>query len=132
LFTTPAGGFWVGLIFDNNFTAGSATGITLNQINNLGQLTFAPPTIGTSPDLLFATNGTGFFTSNNPAGALFSSPFGGTPVANFAWQFSGTPAVSFVAEPPTSLLGGAFMATIGLFAALRSRRHGPGQRVGRA
>ena len=122
LFTTPAGGFWVGLIFDNNFTGGGATGITPNQINNVGQLTFAPPTIGTSPDLLFASNGTGLFQANNPAGVLVSSPFGGAPVANFAWQFSGTPATSFVAEPPPSLLGGAFVAIMCLMAALRARR----------
>jgi hypothetical protein len=90
LFNVPADGkFWAGLTFDDN---NGTTGATLAALNNLGEGIYNPPTVGSSADVFFATTSAGSFAGSNPAGGLFN--FGGTPVANFGWQF-----VSSVPEP---------------------------------
>lgn len=87
LFTMPGAGvtMWSGVTYDNN--NGTAAGVTAAVLNNMGQGTFDPPTIGTSADNAWqSTLGGSFFTTANPAGAAFN--FGGAPVANFGWEFS--------------------------------------------
>lgn len=87
LFNMPGAGvtMWSGVTFDNN--NGTMPGVTAAVLNNMGQGTFNPPTIGTSADTAFQTTAGGsFFTTANPAGAQFN--FGGAPVANFGWEFN--------------------------------------------
>jgi hypothetical protein len=118
LFSIPNGTFWAGIVFDDN---NGTTGATLAQLNNLGVLTFNPPTVGSSQDVFFATNAAGSFLGNNPAGGFFN--FGGTPVANFGWQFSGTPGTTAVPEPSPLLLGAtAGLLLLGATWARRARR----------
>jgi hypothetical protein len=91
--TVPAGTFWIGMTFDNNT---GATGATQAEMDNLGLLTFNPPTIGTSADQYFLTTAAGSFLASNPAGTLAN--FGGTPVANFYF------GISVVPEPTVASL----------------------------
>jgi hypothetical protein len=97
----PTGTFWAGVTFDGN---NGTTGATLANLNNLGPGIFDPPTLGSSQDQFFATNSAGSFLANNPAGSFFN--FGGSPVANFGWAFSGTPPAAPGAPEPPSLLPG--------------------------
>ena len=73
---------WAGITFDDNT---GATGITLDQLNNLGMGLFNPIDVGSSTDNIFQTNAAGSFLANNPAGKNYN--FGGSPVANLGWQF---------------------------------------------
>lgn len=116
LFTVPTSGtFWVG----EQFVASGST--TSTQLNNLGVLIFAPPTIGTSPDLLFESNSSSSTASSNPAGGFGN--FGGNPVANLGFAFTGNPAV---APEPSSLvltsLAGVLVAVAGARKAAIGRR----------
>lgn len=84
LFAVPTNSsIWAGITFDDNT---GATGITAAQLNNLGQGIFNPPTVGSSQDVFFQTAAAGSFVQNNPTGSFFN--FGGSPVANFGWQFT--------------------------------------------
>ena len=87
LFNMPAAGvtMWAGVTYDNN--NGTMPGVTAAVLDNMGQGTFNPPTIGSSADTAFETTAAGsFFNVANPAGAQFN--FGGLPIANFGWEFS--------------------------------------------
>ena len=123
LFTIPTSGqFYVGETFSD---FGGTTGATTTQLNGLGLALFNPPTVGSSMDSFFQSSSATSDGTNNPAGGLFT--FGGNPVANFGFAFSGTAAV----PEPSSLiltgLGGGLMALAGL------RRAGsPGRAKGRA
>jgi hypothetical protein len=86
--------FWAGLAFDDN---NGTTGITFNQLQNIGWQYFDPPTVGSSLDHYFSSSTQGDFASNNPPGNLFNG-FPGLFVANFLWQFTATPV-----PEPTSL-----------------------------
>lgn len=113
LFTVPTSGtFWAGITFDDNT---GATGATAAQLNNLGQGLFNPPTVGSSTDAFFETTSAGTFTGNNPAGGF--DFFGGNPVANFGWSFSGTAATP---EPGTGML--SLLAAIPLAAGFIRQR----------
>lgn len=112
---TPGPGvrIWAGLSFDDN---NGATGATLAQMDNLGQGLFNPPTVGSSQDLFFLSTGAGVGNTSNPAGGLLF--FGGSPVANFGWEFS---AVVAVPEPMTwALIGLGTMGSLAL--GMRYRR----------
>lgn len=105
-FAIPTTKFWVGLTFDNN-NGGDQTAL----FNNMGQGHFNPVDLGSSADQAFLTAAAGsFFAPNNPAGSLFNYA-GGTPVANFGWEFVAVPA-------PTSA---ALLGLGGLMAARRRR-----------
>jgi len=95
---------WAGMTFDNvGATATSA------QLDNLGQLLFNPPAIGSSQDVMFTTTAAGsFFGTANPAGSFQN--FGGNPVANHGWEF--------VVPAPTSL---ALLGLGGIVAGRRRR-----------
>jgi hypothetical protein len=114
LFTVPTSGtFWAGITFDDNT---GTTGATAAQLNNLGQGLFNPPTVGSSQDSFFVTTSAGDFSASNPAGVF--DFFGGNPVANFGWSFSGAAATP---EPGTGML--SFLAAIPLAAGfIRQRR----------
>jgi hypothetical protein len=112
----PANGrLWAGITFDNV----GATATTA-QLNNIGQLLYNPPTVGSSSDLFFQTSAAGSFLQNNPPGGFFF--FGGNPVANFFWQFQSATAAT---PEPGSI---ALLAGLGVFGAsltifrLRRRR----------
>jgi hypothetical protein len=64
-------------------------------------LIYNPPTVGSSADLFFWTDEYGDFAVNDPVGKLYW--FGGSPVANFGWEFEvGSAAIP---EPGTLALG---------------------------
>lgn len=114
-FVTPSPGtpIWAGITFDNN---NGTTGATLAQLNNLGQGTFDPPTLGSSLDRMFQTTAAGDFLVNNPVGATTNSPFAGAPLADFGWQFT-----VVVPEPATiGLLGLSSIAALGWY--IRQRK----------
>ncbi len=91
-FNMPGVRFWAGLTLDN----GTGAGGTAAQMDNLGQGIFDPPTIGSSTDVLFLTNGAGsFFNTANPAGALQDL---GTDPANVGWALSVDEPVPAVAS----------------------------------
>lgn len=96
-FTVPAGAtttLWAGLTFDN---VGTTTGATDAELANFGQGIFETVDLGSSTDTLFETTAAGsFFPTNNPAGE--TATFGGSPVANTAWEF-------VVATLPVELTG---------------------------
>jgi hypothetical protein len=105
LFTVPGNGFfWAGVTWTNG---GGASGITAAQLNNVGQGLFNPPNPGSSQDVFFQTTNAGgtptggAIPGSNPNGSFFF--FGGTPVANFGWQFL-TPNVAVIPEPSTVVL----------------------------
>jgi hypothetical protein len=79
---TNGGDFWAGV----SFSTGDGATATAAQLNNIGQQVFNPPSIGSSTDLIYESNGTGSFPVDNPAGVIGN--FGGSPVANFGLQFS--------------------------------------------
>lgn len=85
-FAVPAGAtttLWAGITFDN---VGTTTGATDVELDNFGQGFFDPVDLGSSTDTIFATTAAGsFFGTSNPAGA--TTNFGGTPVANYGWEF---------------------------------------------
>lgn len=120
-FTIPAdGSFWAGISFDND---NGGSGAMLADMNAIGQQLFNPPTIGSSDDTYFITNTAGSFLANNPAGTVTN--FGGSPVANFGWQFQVVP------EPGSMVL--ATMAAISAFCRIRRKSGYPWlQYVGRS
>ncbi|HWP39746.1 MAG TPA: PEP-CTERM sorting domain-containing protein [Tepidisphaeraceae bacterium] len=80
-FNLPNAKFWVGLTFDSVGTPSSDL-----DLENLGQLLFNPPELGSSSDVMFITSAAGsFFNVSNPAGSTFN--LGGNPVANTGWEF---------------------------------------------
>jgi hypothetical protein len=113
LFTVPANGsFWAGITWTDG---GGTTGITAAQLNNVGQALFNPPDVGSSQDLFFQTTTAGVpsggaIPGSNPTGSLFF--FGGSPVANFGWQFL-TPTPAVVPEPSFMVLSA--VGGLGLF-----------------
>jgi len=94
--TMPAvsvpGKIWAGIMFDNN---GGLTGAGANELNNVGQGVFDPPTVGASADLFFKTSSTGSFLMNNPPGGLQSG--GAGPIGNFGWELIPSPGAGAVA-----------------------------------
>jgi PEP-CTERM motif len=99
-FFIPANGeIWAGITFDN---FSGTSGATIAQLNNLGQGLFDAPTVGSSDDSHWISAGAGSNNTNNPAGTLTSSPFGGSPVANYGWKFA--IAASPAPEPGTMVL----------------------------
>ena len=108
-FLLPSSGtMWAGVYF----SSGTQTAAVLN---NFGQGIYNPPTIGSSADRAFYSSTTGTFTTSNPAGTIQNSPYGGTPVANFGWQFTTAP----IPEPSTVAF--AFVGA-GLLVATRLKR----------
>lgn len=118
--------FWAGISFDTGGVGivdpygGTASPLggnyafahvptTAEQLNNLGEGLFSPPSVGSSTDILFMSTGTDLngFSANNPLGGGIY--FGGTPIANTGWEF--------VPEPGT--LG--LLAVSGLFLIRRRR-----------
>jgi len=77
--------FWACLTFDTSGGTG-----TLAQMNNIGQAIFTPPDVGSSQDAFFAGNASSDGLVNNPPGTV--SWFGGTPTANFGWEFAPAPS----------------------------------------
>src|SRR5579871_5430316 len=97
-FTAPAdGNLWAGMTFDN---VGATA--TVAQLNELGQGLFDPPTVGSSTDQFFITSSAGSFNQNNPPGTTGNN-FGGSPVANFGWEFQ-VAQLAPVPEPGTFLM----------------------------
>lgn len=77
-FNLPSGTFWAGMALD---------GAPADTLNNIGQYLSDPPTVGSSADVFFESNGQAT-NDNDPDGVLYS--FGGSPIANFTWSFETT------------------------------------------
>lgn len=73
--------FWAGITFDDNT---GATGITVDQLNNLGMALYNPIDVGSSTDDFFQTNAAGAFLVSNPAGGIYTL---GATRADFGWEF---------------------------------------------
>jgi len=97
---------WLAEFFDG---AGTSTA-TVAQMNELGLGAFNPPTVGTSADRDFVTTAPGA-PAANPAGTIRTSPFGGSPVANYGFELNPVP------EPASMTVLG-----IGALALIRRRR----------
>jgi hypothetical protein len=120
IFTIPTtGSFWVG----EQFVASGTT--TAAQLNLLGGGLFNPPSVGESQDVFFQSSSAGSTATSNPAGGF--DFFGGSPVANFGFQFTGT-LPNAVPEPSSLVLmglGGVVLA----FAASRKGRIARGHKA---
>ncbi|MEO6869110.1 MAG: T9SS type A sorting domain-containing protein [Ginsengibacter sp.] len=81
-FVIPTQAFWAGITFDDN---SFATGITIDQLNNLGMGIYDPIDVGSSTSGFFQTNEAGSFFGDNPAGSFYA--FTKPPPANFGWEF---------------------------------------------
>lgn len=82
-FTFPDNAAWVGIFFD----APAGATASVDNLNNLGQAAYDPPTMGTSADQYFLSTNAGSAT-NNPNGSIQGFGVGGPPVsANFGWTF---------------------------------------------
>jgi len=100
--------FWAAEFFSTTGSAANAA--------KIGEGTFNPVDVGSSSDEDFTSassasygSSSSSFVSADPAGTVNASPFGGTPVANFEWEFN---AAAPVPEPaalallaPAALLG---------------------------
>jgi hypothetical protein len=90
----PANGqIWAGIGFDND---NGATGITADELNALGGLTFHPATIGTDGSQSFFLAPSSSIGVNNPSVTAFGTPFG----ANYGWTID----ASAVPEPSSVVL----------------------------
>ena len=119
--TSSTASFWAGITFDNV----GATSTTVAQLNALGQGLFDPPVVGTSTDTAFQTTAGGSFLVNNPAGSQFN--FGNStnpanPVANFGWQFTGTPIAAATPAPSSLLVSLLGVPGIGLLLRRRAAK----------
>jgi Carboxypeptidase regulatory-like domain len=85
---------WAGVTFDNS--GGTATAA---QMNNFGMGIYPVPDTGTSADTFWLTTAAGSFLANNPAGA--ATNVGGSPLANFGWDFRSAATISTVARANT-------------------------------
>jgi hypothetical protein len=98
----------------------STTGSLANAAK-VGDGTFNPPDIGTSADEDFMSStvstSSSSFVSNSPAGTVNVSPYAGSPVANFEWEFN---AAAPVPEPTSLSL--CAIGAVGTFVRLRRRR----------
>ncbi len=103
--------FWACEFFQ---TTGSAANAKL-----IGEGTFNPVDVGTSQDEDFTSTAVGTnsssFVSANPAGAVNVSPFAGTPVANFEWEFN-------QAVPEPGSLGLLLALSVAMLGLRRRRR----------
>ena len=108
LFTT-GGSFWAAETFDNG---GTASATTATALDSLGVGLFDPPTVGSSQDVFFqSTNtGPGVYGGNSPAGSFFY--FGGTPVANFGFQFTGGTSLPEPTALALALAGGTAIVAL--------------------
>ncbi len=81
-------------MFDNE---NGTTGATLAQLGNIGQAIFDPPTLGSSPDVLWETTSAGsFLGANNPAGARVSQTSG--PRVSVGWKLTDSPCPTITAS----------------------------------
>lgn len=100
LFTVPNSSyFWAGEAFSDN---GGTTGATATQLNNVGQGLYNPPAVGSSQDAFFLSTSPSSFTTNSPAGQF--EYFGGSPVANYGWEFETPTSTNAVPEADTAYL----------------------------
>ena len=68
---------------------------TAAVMNNFGMGLFDPPTVGSSQDRDFLSSTTTTQTTNNPTGAIRTSPFTAAPAANYGFRIT----VAAVPEP---------------------------------
>jgi hypothetical protein len=96
----------------------STTGSAANAAK-IGEGTFNPVDVGSSADEDFTSSSVSTSSSSfviaDPAGTVNVSPFGGTPVANFEWEFN--PATP---TPEPASLG--LLTTVAMFQLCRRRR----------
>ena len=90
-FTVPASEQFVlptsGTIWAGIFVTGTST-TTAAQLNATLLPIVNPPTTGSSLDRLFESTNPGPAAAANPSGTVFTSPFGGNPVANLGWALT--------------------------------------------
>lgn len=107
--TVPANGqFWAGIVFDDH---GGTTGISANDLNNLGAIMFNPVTIGSSdPARALFIFGDDPFAVDNPLVNTFPSDI---PL-NYGWRFT-TAVATGVPEPGSLALLASAALSLGAF-----------------
>ena len=106
------GTVWAGIYF-------SSSTLTAAMMNNAGQGTYNPPSVGSSMDEDFVSSGVGPFTTSNPAGTIRTSPYSGSPVASYGWHIE---TLAVVPEPSTvALMGGASILGASFYLRRRNR-----------
>jgi Carboxypeptidase regulatory-like domain len=98
-FSVTSSQVWAGMLFDNSGGTATAT-----QVNSFAMGIYPVPDVGTSADTFYLTTsappaGTSYLSNNPGPGA--TTNLGGTPIANFGWDFRVAGTIASIARANT-------------------------------